>query len=137
MTNLKDIENREDVEFLVDEFYKQVVKDDVIGFFFTHIVELNFEKHIPVMYDFWETTLLGKMKYKGNPMVKHIELNNKEPLTAKHFERWLQLWEETLSEHFNGLKAQEALKRAKQIGELMKFKVQHQTTNRTQNKEDT
>jgi len=127
---MNDIKNREDIEFLIDEFYKQVVKDDVIGFFFTQIVKLDFEKHIPTMYDFWETTLLGKMKYKGNPMVKHIELNDKEPLTSIHFERWLQLWEETLSKHFNGPKAQEALKRAKQIGELMKFKIQQHTKNK-------
>ena len=121
---MKDIENREDIEFLVDEFYKRVVKDDIIGFFFTEIIALDFKKHIPVMYDFWETTLLGKIRYKGNPMAKHIQLSSKEPLTPKHFERWLLLWKETLLKNFSGEKANEALTRATQIAALMQFKIQ-------------
>ncbi len=72
---MKDIQERKDIELLVDEFYKKVLKDDVIGHFFTEVVQLDWEKHIPIMYDFWETTLLGNIKYKGNPMVKHIELS--------------------------------------------------------------
>jgi|TARA_B110000261_G_C13059187_1_gene347448 hemoglobin len=43
---------------------------------------------IPIIYDFWETTLLGVTKYKGNPMLKHIELNTMEELNAEYFERW-------------------------------------------------
>jgi len=121
---MKDIESRKDIELLVNEFYKQAVKDEVIGFFFTRIVKLDFDKHLPTMYDFWETTLLGKIKYKGNPMVKHIELSRKEPLTSIHFERWLHLWEETLFKHFTGPKSEEALTRGKQIAGLMKVKVQ-------------
>lgn len=123
---MKDIENREDIELLIDAFYQQVVKDDLIGFFFTKVVKLDFERHIPIMYDFWETTLLGNWKYKGNPMVKHIQLNEKEPLSSEHFERWLQLWEDTLSRYFSGPKSEEAVKKAKQIGELMQFKIQQQ-----------
>lgn len=121
---MKEIENRKDIEFLVDEFYKQVVKDELIGFFFTEVIALNMDQHMPIMYDFWESNLLGNMKYKGNPMTKHIVLNQKEPLTSVHFERWLQLWEETLSNHFQGSIAQEALKRAQQIAGLMQFKIQ-------------
>lgn len=120
----KDIEERRDIEVLVDAFYKKVVVDDVIGSFFTEVVELDWDKHIPVMYDFWETTLLGNMRYKGNPMIKHIELNRKEPLEARHFDRWLALWESTVRDNFRGIKADEAILRARQIGELMKFKIQ-------------
>ncbi len=88
---LKDIQNRSDIEFLIDEFYKQVIHDDLIGHFFTKVIQLDWAKHIPIMYDFWETILLGNMKYKGNPMVKHLELSKKEALKPKHFERWLAL----------------------------------------------
>ena len=61
-----DIEVNDPNAFLVDEFYKKVLKDEVIGYLFTEVVELSWDKHIPVMYDFWETVLLGNMKYKGN-----------------------------------------------------------------------
>ena len=124
---LKDIQNSQDIKILIDEFYKQVVTDDLIGHFFTKVVELDWDKHIPVMYDFWETTLLGKMKYKGNPMLKHIELNEKESINPEHFDRWLDLWVTTVTKNFKGIKAEEAIQRAKQIGELMKFKIQQHT----------
>jgi len=38
-----------------------------------------------------ESILLDKKGYKGNPMLKHIELNRKEALTAVHFDRWIEL----------------------------------------------
>lgn len=126
---MRDIQNRDDIEFLIDEFYKKLIVDEVIGFFFTEVVQLDWEKHIPVMYDFWESILLGNSTYHGNPMLKHIELNKKEPMTTAHFERWLSYWESTIMENFEGTKAQEAVSRARQIGELMKSKIgQHKAS---------
>ncbi|TRX52072.1 group III truncated hemoglobin [Fulvivirga sp. M361] len=125
---MKTIESREDIELLVDEFYKRVIMDELIGYFFTQVVRLDWNTHIPVMYDFWETTLLGNIKYKGNPMLKHIELDKKEPLTTGHFDRWLSIWESTIKENFMGEKADEAIKRATQIGGVMKLKIQQHTS---------
>lgn len=121
---MKDIENKKDIEFLVDEFYKQVVKDNVIGFFFTKVIKLDWDNHMPIMYSFWETLILGNGDYKGNPMLKHISLNRKEKMLPKHFDKWLELWKSTLEANFKGENAAKALEKAKQIGGLMKFKVQ-------------
>ena len=121
---MKEIENRADVEFLVDKFYEKVLKDDLIGFFFNDVVQLNLKKHMPVMYDFWESTLFGLAKYRGNPMLKHIELDQKSKMKAEHFDRWLALWEETVNEYFQGNIAEDAINKANQIGGLMKFKIE-------------
>ncbi|MCP3931891.1 MAG: group III truncated hemoglobin [Bacteroidetes bacterium] len=121
---MKDIQNRKDIEFMVNAFYKQVIDDEVIGFIFTDVVRLDWQKHLPIMYDFWETILLDEMKYKGNPIVKHIELNRKESILPKHFERWMSLWETTIKSSFSGPRADEAIKRAKLMGELMKYKIE-------------
>jgi hemoglobin len=126
--NVKDIENSGDIRILIDKFYKQVVKDDLIGHFFTSVVQLDWEVHIPVMNDFWGGILLGERKYKGNPMLKHINLNEMEPLDTEHFERWLFLWETTIRENFSGNKAEEAIQRARQIADLMKFKIQQHSS---------
>lgn len=126
MEHLKEIQNRDDIVFLIDEFYKRVVKDELIGYFFTEIVVLQWETHIPVMIDFWESMIFGSMKYKGNPMVKHIELNRKEPMLPKHFERWLSLWVTTVNEFFCGVHADEAIKRARLIAEIMQNKLHPQ-----------
>ena len=87
-----DIENRNDIEFLVSEFYKLATQDEVIGKFFKTVMVLNWEKHIPVICNFWESIILGSHNYQGNPMLKHIELSRKEKLLPEHFERWQKLW---------------------------------------------
>jgi hemoglobin len=41
----KDIENRQDIELLLNRFYEKVFKDDLIGRFFTEVVPLNLETY--------------------------------------------------------------------------------------------
>lgn len=121
---MPDITKRADIEQLVDTFYEHVIKDDIIGEFFNEVMKLDWKVHIPIMYDFWETILLDHIVYKGNPILKHIQLNQKKALQSKHFERWLELWEKTVQTNFEGPKSEEAISRAKQIAALMKFKVE-------------
>ena len=120
---MKDITTRQDIIHLIDSFYTKVVKDDLIGSYFTEVVTLDFEKHLPVMYNFWESVLLGGTYYKGNPMIKHIQLHQKKALEEKHFNRWLTLWEQTIDEHFTGSVADQAKHRAKSIKGIMMFKL--------------
>lgn len=119
----KDIENSDDIRLLVDSFYKKVVTDKTIGIFFTEVVLLDWQKHIPVMYAFWESLLLGTVAYKGNPMIKHIQLNTLKKIENIHFEQWLKLWSGTIDELFNGAKAEEAKNRATAISQLMLLKI--------------
>ncbi len=119
----RDIQTRVDIELLVNKFYQQAKYDDQIGHFFTEVIPLDWDHHIPLICDFWETVLLNRIAYQGNPMIKHLELHKKSPLLEKHFDRWLTLWEKAVSAQFVGPKATEAINRAQQIGALMKFKV--------------
>jgi hemoglobin len=119
-----DIQSRKDVELLVNTFYKKVLVDPVIKHFFTEIVEISWEKHMPIMYDFWESVLLDNPVYKGNPMTKHIALDEKSPMEKIHFDRWEELWQETLDELFEGEKVVLAKQRAEQVKGLMMYKVQ-------------
>ncbi|MBS1514476.1 MAG: group III truncated hemoglobin [Bacteroidetes bacterium] len=120
---MKELNTTSDIEFLIVEFYKKVVADDLIGKFFTIVVNFNWDLHIPIMVSFWETVLLGKSSYKGNPMIKHIELNKLSKLEEVHFERWIKLWKETVNENFTGLKAAEAISKAETIAKLMQSKI--------------
>lgn len=119
----KDITCREDIELLVDTFYKQVIADPLIGHFFTEVIALDWDKHIPTMYDFWESNLLTVTKYKGNPMKVHQELNRKSTLKQEHFERWLSLFKGTIVELFSGPTATLATQRANSIAMLMQIKI--------------
>ncbi len=120
---MRDLKDRNDIIALVNKFYDKVNKDDKIAFFFNDIVKVNWDLHLPKMYDFWETLIFGKMAYKGNPMLKHIIIAQTEPMEAHHFERWLSLWKETIAENFKGERADIALYKAEQIAGLMAFKV--------------
>lgn len=124
---MNDITERKDVEFLVDSFYKKAIKNETIGFFFTKVVTLDWDHHMPVMYDFWEGILLGKTNYKGNPMTKHFGINSKVAMEEKHFQAWLALWKETVLENFQGEMANEAISRATQIAGLMQYKMAEHT----------
>ncbi len=120
---MTDIHTRKDIEYLVDTFYEKVLEDDTIGYIFTDVAMIDLKKHMPVMYDFWETVLLGNMIYKGNPMITHIGLNKKSPLKKVHFDKWLELWEETVHDEFSGPKATEAITKANQLSDLMQHKI--------------
>jgi hemoglobin len=108
---------------LIDTFYQKVIVDPVIGFIFTEVIALSWEKHIPIMYAFWGSILLNKNSYSGNPMKKHIDLDKKIHLTQEHFDRWLMLWEENVNLNFAGPIANEAISRARTIAPLMLHKV--------------
>src|SRR6476659_6587117 len=90
-TMKKDIENKQDIEKLVNSFYEKVKQDALIGFIFTDIVRVNWERHLPVMYDFWENSLFYTGNYIGNPMEIHRHLHKRIPLTAEYFAQWTDL----------------------------------------------
>lgn len=119
----KDIESRDDIELLVKNFYEKVKIDPVIGNIFTDIARVNWEKHLPVMFDFWENTIFYTGSYSGNPMKSHQNLNRLFPLTKEHFSRWNQLFASTIDELFEGDKAVLAKQRAISISTVMQLKL--------------
>lgn len=123
MKNKKDIAQRLDIELLINHFYTRVKSDPIIGHFFTEVVQLSWEKHIPIMIDFWESLLFDKVIYKGNPIEKHLELNKKSPMSEVHFKQWMSLFSASLDELFEGEKVELAKTKVQQIGQLMQFKI--------------
>lgn len=118
-----DIETRADIENLVNLFYHYVKQDKTIGFIFNDVVKMNWETHIPLITDFWETILLDNPVYKKNAMEVHYDINRKLPLKVEHFESWLQLFNNTIDELYQGEKANLAKTRAKSIAAVMQFKM--------------
>jgi hemoglobin len=120
----KDIENRSDVELLVNSFYDQVKQDDLVRHFFTEVVSVNWEKHLPVMYNFWENIIFHTgVAYMGNPMDIHMKLHQQSPMTKKHFDRWIQLFTTTVDQLYKGPHAEQAKQRALSIATVMQIKI--------------
>lgn len=115
----KEIISRQDVKLLVDSFYDKVNKDALLAPVFNDFAGVHWETHLPVMYDFWSSVLFGDMSYKGNPFLKHIPL----PVEKTHFDRWLELFKQTVDENFQGEKALEVKERAESIAALFQHKL--------------
>jgi len=116
---VKDIENRQDIEKMVDCFYEKVNKDDLLSPIFNAFAKVDWDHHLPIMYAFWSKVLLGEGEYTGSPFPKHLPL----PIDKSHFDRWLLLFEENLNELFQGIIADDALLRAKTIGYTFNAKL--------------
>ncbi|MFM6925568.1 MAG: group III truncated hemoglobin [Ferruginibacter sp.] len=119
-----DISSRADIEQLVLQFYEKVKADKTIGFIFTEVVEMKWEKHIPIIADFWETILLDNPVYTKNAMEVHYDLNNRMPLQKAHFDSWVHLFTSTVDDLFEGRIAELAKTRARSIAAVMLFKME-------------
>ena len=124
----KEIRGRQEIKLLIDSFYRQVKIDPLIGVFFTETASVDWEKHLPKMYDFWESTLFHTQKYKGNPIIKHLDLHNKKAIKSEHFQRWIELFCKTVDENFEGETANTAKARAHSIATIIQFKIHHKYT---------
>jgi hemoglobin len=113
---MKDITSRDDIVLLVNSFYGKVNADDVLKDIFSHV---DWPQHLPIMYNFWSSMLLGDNSYQGNPFQKHLKLT----IDATHFSRWYTLFTQTVDEHFTGEKAEEAKSRAQSIAGVWQHKL--------------
>lgn len=118
-----DIKSKEDIIFLIDHFYKKILVDHTIGHFFTDVIKIRLEHHMPIMYDFWEAALLDGTSYKGNPMLKHIGIDKIQRLEEQHFNVWVTEWNATVDNHFSGVIAEQAKRKAQMMKDLMLFKI--------------
>lgn len=119
----KDIENKADIEILVNKFYSKVREDDMLAPIFDKELKIDWDLHLEKMYRFWESILFQKGSYKGNPLEKHREVHQQCPFTQKLFERWLHLFNETVNENFEGELANQAKVRALSIATVMQIKL--------------
>lgn len=118
-----DISSTGDIELLVNSFYEQVRKDEVIGPIFNEIIGDDWSRHLPIMYNFWGLILLNNGDYRGNTIKKHLEIDKKITLEDAHYTRWVTLWNNKVDSLYNGPVADEAKKRAALMINLIKMKV--------------
>ena len=117
--NLPDIASEADVKLLVDAFYDKVNGDALLAPIFNDHAHVNWEKHLPIMYRFWSSILLGTGSYDGQPFPKHAFL----PVNQSHFVQWLLLFYETITENFRGPVAEEAKMRGANIARIFSNKI--------------
>lgn len=118
-----DISNRVDIQVLIDAFYEDVQKDELLGFIFKDVAKVNWKTHLPVMYDFWENILFHTGRYDGNPLQTHLHLNKMTRLTSLQFDRWLKIFVNNVDAIFEGQNAEAIKMKAKSIATVMQIKL--------------
>ena len=120
----KDIQNRSDVKLLVETFYEKIRVDKVLGPIFNGIIT-DWDSHLTLLTDFWETQLFLKRKYYGNPVTAHQEVDDKmnHTITSEHFGLWLNLWFATIDQLFEGETAWIAKNRAQKMSTMLFMQI--------------
>lgn len=113
----KEIEGVDDVHLLVDAFYERVRHDELLAPVFNKGIQ-DWRSHTETMYDFWQALLLEHQTCSGS-FTKHIDL----PITNRHLDRWLTLFNQTVDEYFTGQMANEAKFRAIKTTEVFRYKL--------------
>lgn len=124
MSAKSDIKNRENVSELVRTFYAKIRKDEILGPIFNNIIS-DWESHLELLIDFWETQLFLKRKYYGNPVTAHqeVDLKMNHSITSEHFGLWLNLWFATIDELFEGETAWIAKNRAQKMSTMLFMQI--------------
>ena len=120
MTALKFSEvTDESIRRLVDEFYARVRDDAALGPVFANAIK-DWEPHLATMRDFWSSVMLTSGRYKGNPVMKHRQV---EGISYELFERWLALFDETARALFEPALAAVFNAKAARIAESLRLAV--------------
>lgn len=103
---------------LVEAFYQRVQADPLLGPVFAERIA-DWGPHLARMKLFWGSVALGTGAYQGRPMPKHMRL----PVDARHFDRWLALFEETARALCTPVAAEHVMVRARNIAESLELGV--------------
>jgi hemoglobin len=103
---------------LVDGFYDRVRADPLIGPVFNDRIR-DWGPHLEQMRLFWSSVALMSGVYHGRPMPKHLPL----PVDARHFDRWLELFEASARDLCPPVAADHFIERARRIAESLELGV--------------
>lgn len=123
-----DILGRPDIVRLVDAFYAKVRADAPLGHVFDGVAKVDWETHLPKLYNFWDTVLFRAGTFRGDPLGVHARLLAETELEWPLFERWLELFRETVNQRFAGENAGHLIRCAEDMARVIHSKI-HQIPN--------
>ena len=106
------------IETLVRAFYDRVRRDSLLAPIFESLIS-DWEPHLDKMFAFWSSLTLQTGRYHGQPMAKHMPL----PVDARHFDRWLALFEQTARDICPPAAAERFIERARRVAESLELGV--------------
>ena len=114
-TQVRDLEDPVEVAEMVRRFYADVAQDDVLGPMFNEVARVDWSEHLPKLAAFWCRALFAMPGYEGNPYRAHQLVHARRPFTPAHFQRWLELFHETLDGGWAGPRVEQAKELARKV----------------------
>ena len=112
----------DEIQQVVRVFYARIRQHPELGpVFGAHIDPDEWPAHEAKIADFWRNAILRENSYSGNPMRVHLQTPE---IKVEHFEMWLGLFDQTLSEELNPTAARAFSTLAHRIGDGFKFGIQ-------------
>jgi hemoglobin len=105
----QDLDSPEEIFEMVTRQYADVVQDDVLAPHFSHVVE--WQALIGSISDYWDHVLLYAPSYDIDTIEHHHQLHGSAPFTPEAFDRWLQIFHDTVEGGWSGPNAEIAKKR--------------------------
>ena len=105
------------VQTLVHTFYARVRADETLGPIFEARLAGRWDDHLAKLVDFWSSVALKTGRYAGRPHAAHHDLG----LEARHFQRWLALFEDTVADICTGPAAAFFIDRAHRIADSLQI----------------
>ncbi len=104
----RDLDDPVEIAEMVRRFYADVAQDELLGPMFNDVAQVDWSEHLPKLTAFWCRALLSLPGYEGNPYRAHLLVHARRNFTRAHFERWLELFHETLDLGWAGAKVEHA-----------------------------
>lgn len=109
----RDLDTPEEVFEMVTRQYVDVVQDDLLEPYFNFGPGfMDWDAHIGNVSDFWNHVLLYAPDYEIDTIERHRPLHDQDPFTPELFDRWLQIFYDTVDGGWAGPNADRAKKRA-------------------------
>lgn len=111
----KDLDSRTEIHNLVVHFYREIAFDPILDPIFEEVAEVDWAIHMPRLTNYWCRVLLGENSYDGMLLAAHQHVHRLEAFEPVLFDRWYELWVDSIEEHWAGPNAEKAKSHAAHI----------------------
>jgi len=109
----RDLDEPEEIFEMVTRQYVDVVQDDILQPYFDFGSGfIDWQAHIGAVTDYWCHVILYAPDYEIDVIENHRHLHQQDPFTPDLFDRWLQIFHDTVDGGWVGPNATRAKKRA-------------------------
>lgn len=109
----RDLDSTEEIFELVTRQYFEITQDELLAPYFNFGPGfMDWQAHIGLVTDYWVHVLLYAPDYEIDTIENHRPLHDGAPFTPELFDRWLQIFVDTVDGGWTGINATRAKKRA-------------------------